>query len=204
MKIVNLNFFKNKNKSTQEIIEGCRLGDTSCQKILFKRYAPLIMTVCRRYEHPDFGASDLLQETFILVFKNIKQYDVNKGSIEPWIKRIAVNTALKVIRKRKLNFIDIEEYNIQLEDVTEEPFRGGDDISEEVILKLIRELPDGYRTIFNLFIVEGMSHKEIAEQLNISVQTSKSQLSKAKKILRKKLKEQRSTKGGRNFKNYNF
>lgn len=144
------------------------------------------MTVCRRYEHPDFGASDLLQETFLLIFKHINRFDSERGSIETWMKKIAVNTALKIIRQRKISFLDIESNHIQLQDI-EVAEVDTSDISQELLLQTIQSLPEGYRTIFNLFVMEGFSHKEIASQLGISVQTSKSQLSKAKKLLRKKL-----------------
>jgi len=144
------------------------------------------MTICRRYEHPNFGASDILQESFILIFKNIKSFDPSKAGIETWMKKITVNTALKAIRKRKMSFLDIEDHFYQLE------LPVHDDIpiarfTEEELLAAIASLPDGYRLIFNLFVIEGYSHQEIAEILKISQQTSKSQLSKAKKLLRKRL-----------------
>ncbi len=173
-------------KSTEEIIAGCRKGDASFQKLLFKKYGSLIMTVCRRYEHPDFGASDILQESFILIFKNISSFDPSKASIETWMKKIAVNTALKIIRKRKMVFLDIEDHHYHLTPTVSEPL-DANAYSEEFLMKKINELPEGYRTVFNLFVVEGYTHKEIAEILEINVQTSKSQLSKAKKLLRKRL-----------------
>ncbi len=201
MKVVRLKFFKKKTKSPQEILEGCRRGDPDCQEVLFKRYAASIMTVCRRYEHPSFGASDILQETFILVFENIKQFDPNKGDIQNWIKKIAVNTALKVIRKRKIQYLEFDALSYQIPDTTEDNI----DIelfSGEQLLKKIKELPEGYRTIFNLFLVEGYTHKEISSILNISVETSKSQLSKAKKMMRKKLSDIKSSSGKRSIGNY--
>jgi len=130
--------------------------------------------------------SDILQETFILVFKNLSRYDANKGSLKGWIKKIAVNTALKVARQRKISFLDIETQVTQLETPVAEPSEVVR-YPEEEVLAAIQELPHGYRTIFNLFIVENYSHKEIADLLEISVATSKSQLHKAKKLLRKKL-----------------
>ncbi|MEM9919661.1 MAG: sigma-70 family RNA polymerase sigma factor [Bacteroidota bacterium] len=201
MKIVSLRLFKNREKSLDQILAGCRKGDASCQELLFQRYAPKIMTVCRRYEYPDFGASDILQESFLLIFKNISRFDPDKGSIEAWMKKIAVNTALKVIRQRKLNFLDIESHHIQLTAATENAVEESA-LSEEFLLKLIKELPDGYRTIFNLFVVENFSHKEIADMLDISVQTSKSQLSKAKKMLRMKIQMAKATRKNKNVRNY--
>ncbi|MEM9819793.1 MAG: RNA polymerase sigma factor [Bacteroidota bacterium] len=188
MKIVDLRFFRKKEKSIEEIVAGCCRGDASFQEMLFQQFAPILMTVCRRYEYPDFGASDILQESFLLIFKNISSFDAAKGSIETWMKKITVNTALKAIRVRKMNFLDIEEHHFQLEAETAVSI-DTTDFSEEFLLEKIKELPSGYRTIFNLFVIEGYAHKEIAEILNIKVQTSKSQLSKAKKLLRKKLSE---------------
>ncbi len=144
------------------------------------------MTVCRRYEHPEFGASDILQETFISIFKNIGTFDKERGNIEAWMRKIAVNTALKVIRQRKISFLDIESNHLQLSDPSVQE-ADIEKISEEQILKMIHTLPQGYRTIFNLFVIEGLSHQEIADCLDISISTSKSQLSKAKRLLRKKI-----------------
>lgn len=186
MRIVALRLNKNKENTREEIIAGCRAGKAASQEALFKRFAPMIMTVCRRYEHPEFGASDILQETFIAVFKNIGRFDAKRGSLEAWMKKIAVNTALKIIRKRKISFLDIERDHLQFEDISEEEVEVGT-FSEEYLLEKIQELPQGYRTIFNLFVIENFSHKEIAMRLGVSVQTSKSQLSKAKNMLRKKL-----------------
>ncbi len=201
MKVINLNFLKNKKKSTLEIIEGCREGDTQCQEILFRKYAGVILTVCRRYEHPSFGASDILQETFILIFKNIKQFDPLKGNVETWMKRIAVNTALKFIRKRKIHFLDFETNEYQVENLPEESI----DVevkSKEILIEKIQELPNGYRTIFNLFVMEGYSHREIATILDITVQTSKSQLSRAKKLLRKKMIDSGLIRRNKNIENH--
>jgi len=185
MKIINL-LKRKKGKSLEEIVAGCCKGDAGCQKELFEKYGSTIMTIGRRYEHADFGASDILQETFILVFKNIKRFDSSKASFETWIKKIAMNVVLNMIRSRKMKFLDIDNTILPLENLDDTPSYD-EKLSEELLLKIIGELPDGYRTIFNLFVVEGYSHKEIASILNISIQTSKSQLSKAKKMLRKKI-----------------
>ena len=167
----------------QKIIEECRQNNAYCQELLFKKYAPRILTVCRRYETAHFGAMDILQETFLAVFKNIKQYDNKKASIETWIKRIAINKALKVLRDKKIETVHLEPFT----DFKEEIFEEVERISEEQILAIILELPDGYRTVFNLYVLDEYSHKEIAQMLQISEQTSKSQLSKAKKMIRAKL-----------------
>lgn len=188
MKIINLQFFNKKKEQTlDEIIEGCIKEDPKCQEMLFKLFLPKLMTICRRYEHPSFGASDILQETFIRVFENIKKYDAEKASIETWMKKIAVNTALNIMRARKIFFLDLDESYTQIAD-EKAIAQDVESISEEYIIEVIQRLPIGYRTVFNMYAIDGFSHKEIAEYLNISVQTSKSQLFKAKKMLRIKLK----------------
>ncbi len=182
MKIISLR--KSNNQSAlQTIIEGCRRGETRCQELLFKEFAPRILTTCRRYESSKQEAKDILQETFITVFKKIHQFNPQKGSMEGWIKRIAINTALKELRQQKLTFVDFSNIHEPSEELAEEITT----VSNERILQAIKELPDGYRTVFNLFVLDGFSHHEVAAKLGISQQTSKSQLSKAKKMLRTKL-----------------
>ncbi|MEM6376577.1 MAG: sigma-70 family RNA polymerase sigma factor [Bacteroidota bacterium] len=180
-----MRFFKQR-KDVDHIIAGCRKGDARCQELLFKKYASLLLTVCRRYEYAGFGASDILQESFLTIFENIHRFDPEKGHLEAWMRKITVNTALKAIRKRKISFLDIERSHFQFADSSSEEI-DVELISEEEILSTLQTLPKGYRTIFNLFVIEEMSHQEIASALGITVSTSKSQLSKAKKMLRKKL-----------------
>ncbi len=202
MKIINLRFYQDNQKNIEEIIAGCCKGDASCQEVLFKKYAPLIMTVCRRYEYQGYGASDILQESFVLIFENIAKFDSSLGSIEAWMKRIAINTALNIIRKRKMVFQEIDDHHFHLVDASGDEDFDAQNFSEELLLEKIKELPNGYRTVFNFFVVEGYAHKEIASILGISVQTSKSQLFKAKKMLRKKLNN--SIVGGLNRKKENY
>ncbi len=186
MRTTKLRILKKREEALDKIIEGCKKNETYCQELLFKEFAPRILTVCRRYGTSHFGAKDILQETFLAVFKNIKLYDSQKASIETWMKRIAINTALKAIRGKKLQTISFEEYNRTSEE-TAENAEDVEQVSIEKILSVIQELPDGYRTVFNMYVIDGYAHKEIADILGISIQTSKSQLSKAKKMIRAKL-----------------
>ncbi|MEO1435904.1 MAG: sigma-70 family RNA polymerase sigma factor [Bacteroidota bacterium] len=184
MRLFNLRSAKNQ-PTLQAIIEGCRKQDSRAQELLFRYFAPRILTTCRRYETPHFGEQDILQETFLTVFNKIQQFDPDKGAIEAWMKRIAINTALKVLRKQKMQLVEIDhqpELSIPSIDPGEDA-----NISEEQILEALKELPEGYRTVFNLFVIDGFSHQEIAELLGISPQTSKSQLFKAKRMMRTKL-----------------
>jgi RNA polymerase sigma-70 factor (ECF subfamily) len=134
-----------------------------------------------RYINDKERAKDVLQDAFIKVFKNLKKFK-NDSSLEGWIRRIVVNTALDQIRKNKKRQSDVELDNSFLElttnNFTEERLQA------ESLMKIVQDLPDGYRTIFNLFAIEGYSHKEIAKKLNISENTSKSQYSRAKSVLR--------------------
>lgn len=165
-----------------ELLKGCRKKDPHFQKRLFEKYASLIFTTCRRYNTSWYPAKDLLQDTFIKVFDKIHQFDPRKGKLESWIRRIAINLALNAIRDKKMTFV---EAKMDIPQEEENPaFQG---LSEEKILGLIGELPVGYKTVFNLYVIDGYSHKEIASQLNISLSTSKTQLFKAKRILQEKI-----------------
>jgi RNA polymerase sigma factor (sigma-70 family) len=164
----------------ETIIQGCRDQAPALQRRLFEQFAPYMMTACRRYVSDDSAAEDILQEAFLKIFRNFHQYDASKGSIEPWMRRIVVNQAIEFWRKNyaknafvsDLNILEIPDQNL-----TESA------LSEEEILKLIRNLPPGFRMVFNLAAIEGYSHAEIATQLNITESTSRSQLTRSKKML---------------------
>ncbi|MEM1283689.1 MAG: RNA polymerase sigma factor [Bacteroidota bacterium] len=166
------------------LVEGCKQGNLSCQRQIFELFAGRILTVCRRYENRQTGAKDILQETFIKAFDKIGQFDPQKGRFEAWLKRIAINTALKSLRGQTLT-LPLQDadssYTMNVET------SASPDLREEQILQLIKELPTGYRTVFNLYVIDGYSHADIAKKLSISTQTSKSQLSKAKAKLRLKI-----------------
>jgi RNA polymerase sigma factor (sigma-70 family) len=162
----------------KQLITGCLAGDALCQRHLFDQYAGRLMTVCLRYAADQMDAEDLLMEAFVKVYRYLHQYKF-EGSFEGWMRRIAVNTALKKLQKKKVLF---EEANP--ERVTEAVDANAyTHLSEKEILDLVRRLPDGYRIIFNLFVIEGYSHEEIAGLLHIQPGTSRSQLVKARKLL---------------------
>lgn len=180
------------------LIDGVMKRQRKAQKELYQRYAPLMRAICMRYTHDFQEAEDMVQEGFIKVFTKIDQY-AGTGSFEGWLKRVFVNTTINHIKKNKNLFFhyDISEINYSADgntDSDEDYFSTKTnildvDFSEEEILKIINRLPDGYRLVFNLFAVEQMNHKEIAEMLNISVSTSKSQLFRARKAIQKCLIE---------------
>ena len=168
------------------LVKKCIEGDNRAQKKLFDLFAPKLFGVCLRYMKDHDLAQDTLQDGFVKIFTKLSDYN-GKGSFEGWMRRITVNTCLDQLRKdQKL------KVNTPIDDVS---FLVKDNhwIEEELtakdLLKLVESLPDGYRVVFNMFAIEGYSHKEIAERLNVSENTSKSQFSRAKSHLRKKLIE---------------
>lgn len=171
------------NEREEEILRGCLRGEAIYQKRLYDLFASKMYAVCLRYSSDKDEARDLLQEGFIKVFQHLDKFKM-EGSLEGWIRRIMVNHALEQFRKayKKQQFVDIE-------DAGDEPTPHIDAhrYDMQVILNVIQELPTGYRTVFNLYVVEGLQHNEIAELMGINENTSKSQLSRARQLLQKKL-----------------
>lgn len=172
----------------EQLVNKCLEKDTLAQKQLFEHYSKRMYGVCLRYSKDMDEAQDVLQMGFIKVFEKLEMYK-HQGSLEGWIRKIIVNTALDNIRKNKklMNNIEIDKVDYQLHNDEANVL---DSLSARDLLKVIQEMPTGFRTVFNMFAIEGFSHKEIAEELNISVSTSKSQFSRARVYLQKRLKEQ--------------
>ena len=169
----------------QQLIELCRQNDSTAQKVLYDHLADKVFGLCFRYMGNKAAAEDLVIESFLRAFKHLEFFEYRgPGSFEGWLMRIAVNQCLMALRK-KTNFHLLSEDAAH--EVSNEALAHTNLAVEEIML-CIQQLPDGYRTVFNLYAIEGFSHKEIAEQLNISEGTSKSQLSKARKMLQEKLK----------------
>lgn len=166
----------------KQLITGCINGDRIAQKALYDKYSRRMMAVCLRYVKDTEDARDLLQEGFIKVFTHIRKF-TGDGSFDGWVRRIFVNCALERLRQYDVlkNTDDIT--GIEFADVPDEATVS--DISADEIMQYIRALPDGFRTVFNLFAIEGYSHKEIGEQLQISESTSRSQYMRARKMLQK-------------------
>jgi RNA polymerase sigma-70 factor (ECF subfamily) len=178
--------FKKSNHTISEsdLIAGCIAGDRVMQEELYNRFAPKMYAVCLRYANNSDDAQDLLQEGFIKVYKNIHRFRA-EGSFEGWIRRVFINSSIEHLRKKSAKLMTVsekEEGTIEDTDIS-----ALDSMAEKDIIKLIQELSPGYRTVFNLYVIEGFAHKEIAEQLGISEGTSKSQLARAKSILQKKV-----------------
>ena len=183
--------------SNRKIIEGCIKGKRRSFSLLYRKFAPVMLGVCMRYARNRSEAEDILQEGFIKVFMNICRFR-QEGSFEGWIRRIMINTAIDHYHKNRL--VDFQSDFDHLNDIVDASQIQDDnkynayDLSCDTLLAMIRTLPPGYQLIFNLYAIEGCSHREIADLLNISVSTSKSQLFKARKSVQKKIDEYSSKK----------
>lgn len=166
------------------LVTECSKGSSKAQRALFDKFAPRMMAVCNRYMKNSEEAQDVLQDGFVKVFQKIVDFKM-EGSLEGWVLRIMVNTALDTIRKNK-KFID----QVSVDDVqskvsyTDHQFDGMD-VAQ--LMELIHSMPDGYRVVFNMFAIEGYSHKEIADTLGVTENTSKSQYLRARAFLRTQL-----------------
>jgi RNA polymerase sigma-70 factor (ECF subfamily) len=163
----------------KQLIENCKNNDTQAQSELYKLFSSKLFSVCLKYSKNTAEAEDNLQDAFLTIFEKIKQFK-HKGSFEGWLKRITVNTVLQRYRKEKVFDIITDEIaddnNIDIED---------NDVSIDYLLKIIQELPDRYRLVFNLYVLDGYSHNDIAQMLEINIGTSKSNLARARQILKK-------------------
>lgn len=173
----------------QHIIDGCKKGDRHCQKLIFEMMYGKMLGVCYRYAENNDEAQDMVQEGFIIAFSKIGNYS-GQGSFEGWVRRIIINKSIDIIRKKKKNFFSIDaydNYDLEAEDDADVSIYQG--IEKEVIFKAIQQLSPAYQTVFNLYVLDGYTHQQIAEELNISEGTSKSNLAKARLKLKKLLKK---------------
>ncbi|HMP99386.1 MAG TPA: RNA polymerase sigma factor [Cyclobacteriaceae bacterium] len=166
-------------KSEQELIEGCRRHDATAQQALFNKYAAKMKALSFRYVKDQMEAEDVLIKAFMKVFEKIDQYK-SEGSFEGWIRRIVVNESLTILRKKRSMFIETE---LEVADREPDFSQLSTHLEAEELLNMIAGLPPGYRIVFNMYAIDGYSHKEIAEHLGISEGTSKSQLSRARTML---------------------
>ena len=154
------------------------------QEELYNRFAAKMYAVCLRYANNAEDAQDLLQDGFVKVFRNLHRFRA-EGSFEGWIRRVFINSSIEHFRKKSLQLSKVSEK--EEETIGDTDTSALDNLAEKDIVKLIQELSPGYRTVFNLYVVEGYSHREIGEKLGISEGTSKSQLARARSILQKKV-----------------
>ena len=172
--------------SLKQLIENCKINNTKAQGELYKLFSGKLFAICLKYSRNYAEAEDNLQDAFLTIFNKIEQYK-DKGSFEGWIKRITVNTALQRYRTEKV--FDIINENT-IEDV--ELGVDEDTVSIDYLLKIIQELPDRYRLVFNLYVLDGYSHKDIADMLKINIGTSKSNLSRARLILKQTIEDHKT------------
>lgn len=165
--------------SLNQLIENCKNNNTKAQGELYKLFSSKLFSTCLKYSRNYAEAEDNLQDAFLTIFNKIGQYK-NKGSFEGWLKRVTVNTVLQRYRKEKV--FDIINENT-IEDTVEVDIEE-DSLSIDYLLNIIQELPDRYRLVFNLYVLDDYSHKDIAEMLNINIGTSKSNLARARQILK--------------------
>ncbi len=168
-----------KSKKEDQLIRACLKQDLPAQKLLYERFASTMLFVCLRYVQNRQEAEDLMIKGFTKVFKKLHQFK-SEGSFQAWVRRIMVNECLGYLRSNKSMYLEVE-----LESAEMEPDYALllQNLEVEDLMKMIEQLPPGYRTVFNLFALEGYSHHEIAQMLHISVSTSKSQLSRGRKLL---------------------
>ncbi len=181
--------FKIYRANEDELIKGCVRRERSAQKRLYETFSSKMYVLCCRYVKDSMEAEDVLVKAFTKILDRIDQYK-GEGSFEGWIRRVVVNEALTYLRRNRSMYIETE-----LEAADREPDYQNisDHLEAEDLMNMIRELPAGYRIVFNLYAIDGYSHKEIGDQLNISENTSKSQLSRARLYLQKLLSERDAT-----------
>jgi RNA polymerase sigma factor (sigma-70 family) len=170
----------------EQLLVGCRKNDRTAQQQLYTSYSGKMYALCCRYVKNKMEAEDVLVTAFTKVFDKIDQFK-SEGSFEGWIRRIVVNEALTWIRKNRSLYL---ETDLEKADYEPDYDKLSDHLETEDLLRMIQALPTGYQLVFNLYAIDGYSHKEIAEQLNISENTSKSQLSRARVYLQKLLAQQ--------------
>ena len=166
--------------SLDELIKGCTKNDTKAQEQLYRLYSSKLFAVCLKYSRNYAEAQDNMQDGFLIIFDKIGQFNF-KGSFEGWIKRIMINNVLQ--QYRGISFLELINENIADEPEVSED----ENVPLDYLLKIIQELPDRYRLVFNLYVIDGYAHKDISEMLGITTGTSKSNLARARMILKEKL-----------------
>jgi RNA polymerase sigma factor (sigma-70 family) len=171
-----------KEWTEQELVEGCKNEDRKAQRVLYDRYAPTMLAICRRYCGQVEVGEEMMSNGFVKIFKSVQQFE-SKGSFEGWMKKIMVRECLDYLKTKKDFIISVDTFLPSQE--PSEDF--ADHLEIDELLSLIDELPAGYKEVFNLYVIDGMKHHEIATLLEISENTSKSQLMKARLALQKKI-----------------
>jgi len=172
-----------KEQDIKTLVPLCIVGQARAQQSLYEAFLPYVYTICKRYFIPEHFLKDMVQEIFSSMFMSLNNYQENAGSFKSWLRSIAVYKIIDYKRKKKLRILELSDHNSFVS-------ADSDALSSlylENLLELISHMPDGYRVVFNMFLIEGFSHKEIGEFLGITAETSRSQLSRAKIWLQKKI-----------------
>jgi len=170
----------------QQILESCKKGNTAAQRQLYERLKDKMFVLCLRYANSREDAEDLLQEGFVTVFRDLHQYK-GAGSLEGWVRKVILHVVLQNLRRQKHLFQTVELKNLDVEEEQEELIF--EEHAAKNLIRFMQQLPPGFRTVLNLYVLEGYSHQQIAKELNISVGTSKSQLNRAKKLLKTRIEK---------------
>lgn len=181
----------------KKIVQGCKKGKRKAQAALYDKYASSMRAICIRYLGVRPEAEDILHDALIKALSKISQFN-QKGSLEGWLKRIAMTTSIDYLNKSKKLLFDTQTASVDIENIGENESEeetnfyvelSNQKIDKTKVLEVIKSLPDGYRAILNMYVIDGLKHKEISERLDISVNTSKSQLSRARKMMKDKINE---------------
>ncbi len=176
-----MQYYNSNHLNITQIISQCKAKDRKAEKELFRRFAPRVLTICRRYASHKVEAADLMQECFIRLYKNLDKFDSVKGDFEGWLHRLCTNTVLTILKPSKREVAIVYPGVILEKELSQSEFEA---LPAEIILTAIQQLPLGYRKVFNLFTFDNFSHNEIAKTLQIAETTSRSQLARAKQLLR--------------------
>lgn len=186
----NVTYNINNSDDLHKIIEGCKVGDRKMQKALFESTYGQSFVIAMRYSKDDSTAKDIINEAYLKVFSKIGMFEIN-GSIQGWVNRIVINTAIDSIRRnKKIIFVDTKEISNSYIGDEENTLIGGiesSDVSPDDVIDIIQNLSPAYRTVFNMYVFDEMTHKQIAEALGITESTSKSNLFKARASIKNKI-----------------
>ncbi|MFH0896146.1 MAG: sigma-70 family RNA polymerase sigma factor [Bacteroidota bacterium] len=172
-----------KNQSDHELVEGCIAFDRRCQELFYRKFANKMYNVCLTYSENEDEAADILQEGFIKIFRKIDHFKFD-GSLEGWVRKVMINSALENFRKKTKEKKHLLSYSNNQE---EESYEVLEDLEKQEVIELINDLPFKAQLVLKLYAVEGYNHREIAEMMNINEGTSKSQLNRARSLMKQAL-----------------
>ena len=179
-----------------QIISGCKSKNRNAQQALFAKFAPYVFTICRRYSANNEDAKENMQDCFLRIFNKIHLFDIDKGSLKSWITRLCINESLNKIKSNSkiIPMVNIDLNDLQIPDIIDTNDMKNE--KQELLIRAIQSLPNGYRNVLNLYVFERKSHKQIGELLGIAEPTSRSQLTRAKSMLKQFIQKKNFTSYG--------